>query len=92
MLLPIGDHKGYGLALFIDTLSGVLTGSGFGPGILSTYRELKKPNRCGYLLVALDTARFLPLEEFNIGLKISPAISRSHRAVTILKGYICPAK
>jgi LDH2 family malate/lactate/ureidoglycolate dehydrogenase len=65
MLLPIGNHKGYGLALFIDILAGVLTGSGFGPEVLSIYKELKKPNRCGHLLIALDIARFLPLEEFQ---------------------------
>jgi len=34
-VLPIGRHKGYGLAVAIDILSGVLTGGAFSRGLKS---------------------------------------------------------
>jgi LDH2 family malate/lactate/ureidoglycolate dehydrogenase len=59
-LAPLGSphapHKGFGLGLFIDVLSGALTGSGFGqntPG-----------GAPGTHFWALDPEAFLPREEF----------------------------
>jgi LDH2 family malate/lactate/ureidoglycolate dehydrogenase len=89
MLLPIGNHKGYGLALFIDILAGVITGSGFGPEVLSIYKELKKPNRCGHLFIALNIARFLPLEEFQNRIKkMSRYIKESPRRTDVERIYL----
>jgi hydroxycarboxylate dehydrogenase B len=57
-LLPSGDHKGYGLALAVEILGGILSGSGAaGPG-LGLFQN-------GTLLVCLDVARFLPRAEFD---------------------------
>jgi ureidoglycolate dehydrogenase (NAD+) len=89
LLLPIGNHKGLGLALFIDIMAGVMTGSGFGPEVLSIYKELKKPNRCGHLLIALDIARFLPLEEFQSRIeRMSRYIKESPRRSGVEKIYL----
>jgi LDH2 family malate/lactate/ureidoglycolate dehydrogenase len=59
-LAPLGSphvpHKGFGLALVVDALSGVLSGAGFGQGVAS-----RAP---GNFLWALDVEAFLPRQEF----------------------------
>lgn len=39
MLLPAAGHKGFGLALMIDVLTGVLSGGGWGDQVRPLYRE-----------------------------------------------------
>jgi LDH2 family malate/lactate/ureidoglycolate dehydrogenase len=59
-LAPLGSphapHKGFGLALFIDALSGVLSGAGFAQGVGA--------GTSGDFLWALDVEAFLPRKEF----------------------------
>ncbi len=57
-LLPIGGPKGYGLALVIDILSGLLTGSSFLEDV-GANDDLSKPMRIGHLFAALDPAVFI---------------------------------
>lgn len=62
LLRPVGDHKGVGLALMMDALSGVLSGGGFGT-------QIKRLDEEGYLetchfFLALDITRFISLESF----------------------------
>ena len=63
-ILPMAGHKGYAIALMMDVLSGVLTGSGFGSGIGGPY-EAKRRSRAGHLCVALHVEAFLPRAEFD---------------------------
>jgi LDH2 family malate/lactate/ureidoglycolate dehydrogenase len=60
LLAPLGNppaaHKGFGLALWVDALAGVLTGSGFGQGMAR--------DAPGNLLWALDIEAFLARKEF----------------------------
>jgi LDH2 family malate/lactate/ureidoglycolate dehydrogenase len=49
-------HKGFGLALFIDALGGVLSGAGFAQGVAG--------GAAGNFLWALDVESFLPGEDF----------------------------
>jgi LDH2 family malate/lactate/ureidoglycolate dehydrogenase len=60
LLAPLGfphaPHKGFGLALFIDALSGVLSGAGFAQGVAD--------GAPGTFLWALDVEAFLPRQEF----------------------------
>jgi len=56
-LLPLGEHKGYGLSLVVEILGGILSGTGASgpePG----------PARNGVFMLCLDVARFLPLDKF----------------------------
>lgn len=53
---PLVPHKGFGLALLIDALSGVLTGAGFARGVAT--------GAPGNFLWALDVEAFLPRQEF----------------------------
>jgi len=58
MLLPIGGPKGYGLALVVDVLTGVLSGGGFGAGVKGLYADPSVPNDCAHFFLALDVAAF----------------------------------
>ncbi len=57
----MGGHKGYGLALLVDVLSGVLPGAATG---LQVYAAEKRPD-VGHFFMAIDPAAFRPLEEFK---------------------------
>jgi LDH2 family malate/lactate/ureidoglycolate dehydrogenase len=53
---PHAPHKGFGLALFVDALSGVLSGAGFAQGVGN--------GAPGSFFWALDVEAFLPRHEF----------------------------
>jgi LDH2 family malate/lactate/ureidoglycolate dehydrogenase len=65
LLLPIGMHKGYGLALIVDVLTGVLSGGGSGRRVKGLYADVAAPNDAAHLFIALDVAAFGPIEAFN---------------------------
>lgn len=50
-----GGHKGYGLALAVDMLSGVLSGASFGPNIVGLF-STDGPSDLGHAFVVLDPA------------------------------------
>ncbi len=64
IILPMAEHKGYGIALMVDMLSGVLTGSGFLSAVHSPYQTSAKSN-CGHLIVAMNIEAFQPLGQFQ---------------------------
>lgn len=61
-LRPMGDHKGFGLAMMMDILAGVLSGAGFGPSVTG----LDEPGyvHVGHFFLALDIAAFMDVEDF----------------------------
>jgi amino acid adenylation domain-containing protein len=63
--VPIGGHKGYGLALVMETLAGVLSGSGF---CLDHRRELLRQNAgppdTGHFFLVIDPALLMPADIF----------------------------
>ncbi len=62
----IGDHKGYGLAVVLEVLCGVLTGAGFGQAHAPS--RLTDPQTChdlGHLFAVLDPTVFMPRPEFE---------------------------
>jgi LDH2 family malate/lactate/ureidoglycolate dehydrogenase len=63
-LVPIGGPKGYGLALMVDILAGLLSGSKYGQGI-KTFHQLVGPTGVGVFSLAIDIERFMPLKQFN---------------------------
>jgi LDH2 family malate/lactate/ureidoglycolate dehydrogenase len=67
LLAPFGEggHKGYGLALTMDVLAGVLTGSFFARNFVSGPGS----RGCGHFFLAFDPQRFMPLDEFRKGLE-----------------------
>jgi amino acid adenylation domain-containing protein len=64
--IPIGGHKGYGLALVMEALSGVLTGAGFGSEhSRARLRQNGVPPDFGHFFIAIDPELFLSRTEFE---------------------------
>jgi ureidoglycolate dehydrogenase (NAD+) len=65
-LLPMAGHKGYGLALLIETLSAILTGASIAGHVLSwSFDEASRPTDHGAAFLALDVNAFMPREIFE---------------------------
>jgi len=64
IVLPMAEHKGYVIAMMMDMLAGVLTGSGFGAQVNGPYQADRK-SHCGHLMIAMDVAAFQPHAEFD---------------------------
>lgn len=64
IILPMAGHKGYAIAVMMDMLSGVLTGSAFGTGVHGPY-QTEQRSGAGQFMIALDIAAIQPLAEFN---------------------------
>jgi LDH2 family malate/lactate/ureidoglycolate dehydrogenase len=67
MLLPAAGHKGFGLALMVDVLTGVLSGGAFGSAVRGLYADLAAPNDCAHFFLALDVSKFVGVEGFAAG-------------------------
>src|SRR5262249_22828409 len=64
VLVPIGGHKGAGLALIIGLLGGVLNGAAFGREVVDYMSPGSNPTNTGQFVIALDVARFIAPEVF----------------------------
>ncbi|MHB8909931.1 MAG: Ldh family oxidoreductase [Syntrophales bacterium] len=89
-VLPMGQHKGYGLAIALDILSGILTGSGFATGVKSLVQQWQEPQHVGHFFIAVDPIRFLPWEEFSARMKACFQIVRAARRIDPETGILIP--
>ncbi len=62
-ILPFAEHKGYAIALMMDVLSGVLSGSHFGADVVGPYVPEGRSG-VGHLAIALNIGSFRPLSDF----------------------------
>lgn len=83
IILPMAEHKGYAIAAMVDMMSGVLTGSGFLSAVHSPYKTTEKSN-CGHLMIAMDIAKFQPLEQFHARMQ---AFTNEIKSVPLAKGF-----
>ena len=65
LLLPIGGHKGAGLALVLGLLAGVLNGAAFGRDVVDFNADDESACNTGHFIIALDVSRFLPIAAFK---------------------------
>jgi LDH2 family malate/lactate/ureidoglycolate dehydrogenase len=87
-LLPIGGPKGYGLALMIDVLAGLLSGSQYGPEV-KTFHQPLGPTGIGVFTMAIDIERFMPLNQFKQLLAFYiRSIKKSKRAKDVARIYL----
>jgi L-2-hydroxycarboxylate dehydrogenase (NAD+) len=92
-LLPLGGegeefggHKGYGLSLLVDILSGVLSGAAFGSNVYPQRDGKPAPGNVGHFFGALSIDSFLPramfeqrMDELIHALKSSPKAPGQNR-------------
>lgn len=64
IILPMAGHKGYAIAVVMDMLSGVLSGSAFLSGVHGPY-ETASPSGAGHFIMAINIEAFQPLAQFN---------------------------
>jgi len=64
-LLPAGGAKGFGLALAIDMLSGMLADGGWGPGLGTLDDAASLASNGSYLFIVIDVGHFRAVEEFR---------------------------
>lgn len=64
-LLPIGGPKGFGLAMMVDILSGVLLGLPFGSRVTPLYGDLSQNRDLGQLHIVINPAFFTDLDTFK---------------------------
>ncbi len=65
LLMPIGGHKGSGLALVLGLLAGTLNGAAFGREVVDFNADDESACNTGHFIIALDVSRFLPIAAFK---------------------------
>lgn len=76
-LLPFGGAKGYGLALVVEVLAGVLSGAGIAAGVGSMYKDFERAANNGHFFIAIDVARWMSLEAYYSRIEALIAMARS---------------
>ncbi len=64
-LLPAGGAKGFGMALMVETLTGVLAGATVASGVKSMYRDVGEPGGNGHVVMALNVEAFGAMGDFD---------------------------
>jgi ureidoglycolate dehydrogenase (NAD+) len=64
-LLPMAGHKGYGLALFVEVLSAVLTGAAMMKEVNVWIHDVPDPARQGHAFIAIDVPAILQIDRFK---------------------------
>ncbi|MFA1820063.1 Ldh family oxidoreductase [Virgibacillus oceani] len=63
IVLPIGDYKGYGIALLVEILAGVLTGADFSERMVDHDADQKR--NVGHLFIVMDVESFMPMNDYQ---------------------------
>jgi L-2-hydroxycarboxylate dehydrogenase (NAD+) len=64
-LLPIGGYKGYGLALIVGLLAGVLNGAAMGRDVVDFNADAQSATNTGQAILAIDIAAFGDVADFK---------------------------
>jgi ureidoglycolate dehydrogenase (NAD+) len=62
--MPLGGYKGYGLALMVEVLCGVLAGAGVRAGVGELYAKGSGPQDTGHFHLAIDPERTVGRDRF----------------------------
>jgi LDH2 family malate/lactate/ureidoglycolate dehydrogenase len=82
-LLPIGEHKGYGLALMVGLLAGTLNGAAMGKDVIDFNADFKTITNTGQSILVIDLSAFGDPEDFKSRVD---TLSRDIRASAKLPG------
>jgi LDH2 family malate/lactate/ureidoglycolate dehydrogenase len=59
-LLPVGGHKGYGLAVMVDLLAGLLSGAAYLTHVQAWDKNPEAAQNLGHVFILIDTAKLGP--------------------------------
>lgn len=60
-VLPMAGAKGYALALMVEILSAIISGSAWGPQVRSPYEDADEPTDSGLWVMAFNVAALMPM-------------------------------
>lgn len=63
-LLPVGAHKGYGLAMMVEMLSSVISGGGIISEVTSWNLNMASKNNSSNAFIAIDISQMMSMDEF----------------------------
>jgi ureidoglycolate dehydrogenase (NAD+) len=63
--LPMAGHKGYGLAVFVEVLTAVLSGAAILSEVKSWVADTSEPTNEGHAFIAIDVGHMMPIETFK---------------------------
>lgn len=66
LMMPMAQHKGYGIAMMIDILTGVLSGSAYLNQVGKFYNEVSDGMNVGFLFIVIDPRQILGKEFYSI--------------------------
>ncbi len=64
-LLPMAGHKGYGIAVLIETLAAVMTGAAMLSAVQSWILDVPAPSNQGHAFIAIDPDPIQPIQVFK---------------------------
>jgi len=79
-MMPMAGHKGYGIALLIEVLAGVLTGAGVLSEVKSWMWAAGEPSRLGQAFLAINVGAIMPIDAFKQ--RIDHMIHEIHQSPT----------
>jgi LDH2 family malate/lactate/ureidoglycolate dehydrogenase len=65
VILPFGKHKGYGLGVLVDVLTGVISGGLFSNYVGQFAQDMSRPLGVCHSFAALDIRRFISIDQFK---------------------------
>jgi len=64
-VLPIGEHKGSGLSMFMDIFGGVISGSNFGGEVGDQYKAFDRAQDVGHFFLAMKPDLFISEADYR---------------------------
>jgi LDH2 family malate/lactate/ureidoglycolate dehydrogenase len=65
VVLPIGGHKGSGLAMFMDIFGGVISGANFGGEVGDQYKSFDRAQDVGHFFLAMKPDLFVSEDDYR---------------------------
>jgi LDH2 family malate/lactate/ureidoglycolate dehydrogenase len=84
VVLPVGEHKGSGLSLFMDIFGGVISGANFGGDVGDQYKVYDRAQDVGHFFLAMRPNLFVSEDDYRA--RIDTLIERV-RAAPRADGY-----
>ena len=65
VVLPIGEHKGSGISMFMDIFGGVISGANFGGDVGDQYKAFDRPQDVGHFFLAMKPNLFVSEDDYR---------------------------
>ncbi len=84
VVLPIGEHKGSGLSLFMDIFGGVISGANFGGDVGDQYKTFDRAQDVGHFFLAMKPNLFVSEQDYRARID---TLAERVRAVPKAEGF-----